>query len=233
MTKASFNSTVLGIDATQIFSSLAALAAYIFAGKATFTVYSEASGERYTFKVKAQRGKDKKVDHKNGPWFVTARNGSSFQHLGVIKIYRGQPRFFQDTWKNVKGKYIACLPQSHRARYCFQDLYDMIQASKEMPQGVVAWHHNECGRCAIPLTSDFRHLGYGRTCCGHMGIDHRYIFSLLKDAVDMEESERVDKMREMAYRGLTSDEGLFAKLLPGVAGQYGQHHFSCQRVARS
>jgi hypothetical protein len=232
MTAAYTKNEILDVDAAQLFPTLATLTAYMLAGKATFTVYSAQSGQRYTFRVRAAkvRGTDGKLTtaHQTGPWTVEARDGAGFVHLGVIKIYKGRAYFFQDFAKSR----VTCLDRDHKARLCFEDLWSLSQSAGGFPAGVVAWHHNLCGRCELPLTTEYRHLGYGPTCCGAMGLDDKRIFRALRDAAGMDERARCEMVREMVHEAvLTQGDGLFLRLLPGLAGDYARNSLSCRRTS--
>lgn len=145
-------------DAHDCFlTSTPAIRRFALAGKATFTAASLSSGRRFTFKVTAKRGVE-------GLWYVSARVGEAFAYIGAIR--QGNRRLFFNAARNAPlgaDSYLAA---------CWNFIFDsLLVYGDALPDDVRVWHSGACGRCGIELTSEYRFVGYGPTCCVHLGID--------------------------------------------------------------
>lgn len=108
---------------------------FILAGKATFTVKSEASGEHLTFQVRNW----KKAKH-GTLHFVSVRTGNDYASIGAI---RDRNSF------SLGNK--ADLPYDDKRVRGFRYVFEHLQA-KRLPPKAEIWHEGTCGRCNRPLT---------------------------------------------------------------------------------
>jgi|SRR6478752_825415 len=113
-----------------------ALAAFVLAGNATFTVRSEQSGNRFTFKVRKPS--------ETSPHFVSVLTGSDnendFSFLGSIfggKVYS-------------HGRKSSISAESLSARAAQWVVSKVIKG--EPLNGCEVWHAGRCGRCNRKLT---------------------------------------------------------------------------------
>jgi len=113
-----------------------ALAAFVLAGNATFTVRSEQSGNRFTFKVRKPS--------ETSPHFVSVLTGSDnendFSFLG--SIFRGQVY--------SHGRKSSISAESLSARAAQWVVSKVIKG--EPLNGCEVWHAGRCGRCNRKLT---------------------------------------------------------------------------------
>jgi hypothetical protein len=128
--------------------------AFMFAGKATFTVRSEKTGEHLTFQVRHWKRAKHGTMH-----FVSVRTGNDYAKIGVV-IDRG-------TFSHKPDK--SDLPFDDKRvqgfRYVFRHLCEEV-----MPPKCEVWHEGVCGRCARPLTDpESIARGIGPDCLAKMG----------------------------------------------------------------
>lgn len=134
-------------DAAQAF-------AFLLAGKATFTVRSEKTGDHLTFSVR------KWAKAKNGTMhFVSVRTGNDFAKVGFIADGK-------DYWL---GKH-AELPTDDKRIKAFRYVFDNLRHHQRMPPKCEVWHEGVCGRCCRPLTDpESIARGIGPECIKKMG----------------------------------------------------------------
>lgn len=127
---------------------------FMLAGKATFTVRSERTGEHLTFQVRNW----KKAKH--GPMhFVSVRTGNDFATVGAI---RDRASFGHTRRSDLP----ADDPRVRGFRYVFEHLCQR----KAMPPRCEVWHEGQCGRCARPLTDPVSiERGIGPECIKKVG----------------------------------------------------------------
>lgn len=126
---------------------------FMLAGKATFTVRSEKTGEHLTFQVRNWKKAKDGTMH-----FVSVRTGNDYAGIGFI---RDRVRYQLGTKSDlsyddnrVKG-----------FRYVFEHL-----CQKHMPPKCEVWHEGQCGRCGRPLTDpESIERGIGPDCLAKMG----------------------------------------------------------------
>lgn len=126
---------------------------FILAGKATVTLRSTKTGNRFTYKVTRAKGKDE-----SRPWFVSLMNGrdneNSFAYMACI--------FGEKLVRTSKSKVSADAPSFRAFRYAFERL----MRDGEAP-GVEVWHEGRCGRCNRKLTvPESIETGLGPICAG-------------------------------------------------------------------
>lgn len=109
---------------------------FLLAGKATFTVRSEATGAHLTFQVRQWKKAKYGTMH-----FVSVRTGNDYAKIGVVRngcdLELGGSKCdlpFEDF--RVRG-----------FRYIFRHLQQ-----KQLPPKTEIWHEGSCGRCGRALT---------------------------------------------------------------------------------
>jgi hypothetical protein len=126
---------------------------FILAGKAIFTLVSQKTGVRYTYRVK-------KAENKSAAWpdlwFVSVLTGpdnmSSYVYIG--KIQNGK---FQLTVKSRMSAKSAPV-------VAFDWTWTRLVAGV-LPEAVEIWHAGRCGRCGKVLTVPTSiESGYGPEC---------------------------------------------------------------------
>ena len=133
----------------------AAARAFMLAGKATFTVRSEKTGEHLTFQVRHWEKAKHGTMH-----FVSVRTGNDYAKIGVV-LDRG-------TFRHNPAK--SDLPFDDKRvqgfRYVFRHLCEEV-----MPPKCEVWHEGQCGKCGRPLTDPTSiAMGLGPDCRQKMGI---------------------------------------------------------------
>lgn len=135
----------------------AAIAAFMLAGNATFTVVSEATGTRFTYKVSAKKGDEEGT----GPLFVKvlrgADNEGDFEYLGTL-------------WRDPAG---AIYRHGRKSRYgagtpCargFAWLTRQVFGAAPGLSGARFYHEGRCCRCGRKLTvPESISTGWGPEC---------------------------------------------------------------------
>lgn len=126
--------TALALEASKLPSSK--LAAFMFAGNATFTVRSEKTGTRFTFKVRQPKP--------DSPHFVSVLTGTDnegdFSFLGSVFNYENY----------CHGKRSPISPESLSAKAAQWVVSRVIRG--EDLKGCEVWHAGKCGRCGRKLT---------------------------------------------------------------------------------
>ncbi len=137
-------------------TAITAIAAFLFAGRAKFTLVSTATGARYTYRVT-------KAANDDGPWFVSVLSGpdneADFSYMGCI---------FPDKPGRVihtrKSRVTADAPSAKALAWYLAQL----EAANEDGLGKVEfWHSGTCGRCGRELTDpESIETGLGPVCAG-------------------------------------------------------------------
>lgn len=126
---------------------------FILAGNARFTIVSETTGSRFTYRV----NKHAERDH----WFVSLLTGSDneadYSYMGMIKGSRVVPTRASRT----KGD-----APSFKAIDWF---WNRLNNTGQLPKACEFWHEGKCGRCARPLTVPASIAsGFGPECIKHL-----------------------------------------------------------------
>lgn len=129
--------------------NIASALEFLLAGNATFTLRSQKTEIRYTFKVQ-------KSEDRPGTWFVKyltgSNNESDYRYLGVISN-----RKFRLTSKST-------LRSSSTPVIAFDWFFNRI-ISGVTPLNVEIWHAGRCGRCGRTLTvPESVEAGFGPEC---------------------------------------------------------------------
>ena len=130
--------------------------AFIFGGKARFTLVSKATGKRYTYRVAKAKDSDT-------AFFASVLTGPSNEHdyeyIGVVKT--GGTHSELSAGRRGNSKHPA-----------FQGLaWTLAQIENSnplaMPEALEFWHEGRCARCARPLTDPASIArGLGPECAG-------------------------------------------------------------------
>ena len=130
---------------------------FILGGKATVTLVSLTSGNRYTYKITEA---DKRNPNDAPVYFVSLLNGpdnwTNYAYIGMIKNN-------QFAWTG-KSKVSQDAPSFIGFNFCFGKL---VAGSIN---GFEVWHMGKCGRCNRPLTvPESIANGFGPECIGLVG----------------------------------------------------------------
>jgi hypothetical protein len=128
---------------------------FVRAGKAHFTLVSERTGQRFTYRVKVKKADD---GQPSDFYFVSVLTGpdnnSSYTYLGCI---RG------DRWIDDRRMRIGAGAPSRRG---FRWFWRNLMRGGDLSQ-VAVWHEGRCGRCRRKLTvPESIASGLGPTCAG-------------------------------------------------------------------
>lgn len=119
-----------------------AVAAFILAGKATFTVVSERTGTRFTFKVQAKQG-----DDGTGPLFVKVLTGSDnegdYTYLGCLWRNGSAVRYTHGRRSSIGEN----APSARAFAWLARQVFGAGQLA-----GASFMHAGKCGRCGRKLT---------------------------------------------------------------------------------
>lgn len=130
---------------------------FMFAGNATITLVSRATGTRFTYKVRISKPSDDRpnvhfVNLLNGP-----DNTSDFAYMGVIDAHG----FHATTNSRVTPS-----APSFKA---FEWMLRHMAAGGDMPDLLEVWHEGSCGRCGRKLTVPASVAsGIGPECAGRL-----------------------------------------------------------------
>ena len=129
------------LGTAQITEATAALA-FLFAGRALFTLVSKKTGARFTYKMRRASG-----DDENRPWFVSVLTGSNnegdYSYIGVV--FPNNPERLVHT---RKSKVTVQAPSFRAVAWFLNRLHNAADALAQ----VEFWHEGQCGRCGRVLT---------------------------------------------------------------------------------
>lgn len=145
--------------------------AFVLGGKATFTLVSKRTGERFTYNV-AKPTRQTSVDEVR---FVNLLNGpnneDSYQYLGFAR----QKRTAGAAWSydhGRKSKISEDAPSARALKWFFAAL--LGSTSPLIPENVEFWHEGTCCRCGRPLTVPLSiQTGIGPECAKKTGRDQK------------------------------------------------------------
>src|SRR5262252_6076133 len=148
---------------SKAFTNDADIRAFTLAGKATLTLTSLKSGNRFTYKVKqATDQNDKPKDW----WFVSVLSGpdneTSYTYIGSLGSNAADGTV---TFRHTKGSKVTEDAPSFKG---FRYFWDHVFNGK-MPPHMEVRHEGKCGRCGRKLTvPDSIDRGIGPECYGRM-----------------------------------------------------------------
>jgi hypothetical protein len=139
---------------------------YLQAGKATITLLSKKTGNRFTYRVTTPCDRETGEPVTDGTLMVGVLSGpnndSDYQWLG--RISRG---IFWVGRKNPKPGEISRDAPSAKA---FDWAWRMFLRG-QMPEQLEVWHEGSCGRCGRKLTvPESVARGFGPECAGKIGL---------------------------------------------------------------
>lgn len=140
-------------------TTINAIVAFLFAGKARFTLVSSATGTRFTYRVT-------KAANDDGPWFVSVLSGSDneadYSYMGCI--FPDRPARLVHT---RKSRVTSEAPSAK----VFAWYLHQLEVANEDNLGKVEFHHDgTCGRCGRALTvPESVETGLGPVCAGLVG----------------------------------------------------------------
>lgn len=132
---------------------------FVLAGKSRFTLVSVASGQRFTYRIKASSdGQVHFVSLLNGP-----DNETQYAYFGYIR--RGV--FFHG---GAKAKVSADAPSAKGFAW-FYKLLSQTAGNANLDPRIEFWHEGRCGRCGRALTvPESVASGFGPECAGRIGL---------------------------------------------------------------
>ncbi len=137
-----------GEEGAGQFTDAIAARQFIRAGKSTFTIRSEKTGTRFTYRVN--------VSNDGNVHFVALLNGadndSNYQFLGILS---------RDMYRHGRKSRVTEEAASVKA---FKWFWGSL-ARGQFPASVKMWHEGKCGRCGRTLTvPESIESGYGPEC---------------------------------------------------------------------
>lgn len=163
-----FDSPVVveGVAPAHILADINKVADFMYAGNAVFTVRSQETGTRFTFKV--AKAKPNPNYAPRDAWFVKVLTGpdntSSYSYMGMITAA-------DDLLKTKSFRFTGASRISKSATSAKAFLYclDHLENRKQYPPKVDIWHAGHCGRCNRLLTvGDSIERGFGSVCLSKM-----------------------------------------------------------------
>lgn len=138
-----------------------AILAFMTAGKATLTLVSLKTSDRFTYKVRLAP-KARPTD--DDCWFVSLLNGPdnymNYAYIGVIRFGEDGKLFFKWTAKSRVGETALSVRGFKWAIVYFAD--------NRMPKNLEVYHEGKCGRCGRKLTVPASIVsGFGPECIGY------------------------------------------------------------------
>lgn len=134
------------------------IARFVLAGNATFTLVSKATGQRFTYKVRAPKEQRGSVTH-----FVSLLNGADnegdYVYLGLLRQTGSDPTFprFEH---GAKSRVSADAPSARAVAWFWRQV-----ERGEVPESVEVWHEGRCARCGRKLTvPESIESGFGPEC---------------------------------------------------------------------
>jgi len=140
-------------------TTVEAVEAYMMAGNATFTLRSQATGTRFTYKVR----KSKPQPGRDQVWFVSLLTGedneNSFTYMGLISTDGCH-------FRHTNASTISTSAPSFKA---FSWFFNTLKAKRTLHPSLEIWHDGRCGRCGRKLTvPESVAAGIGPECASKM-----------------------------------------------------------------
>lgn len=153
---------------------------FILAGNATFTLVSEKTGARFTYKARRADG-----DKADRPWFVSVLTGpdneGDFSYLGclfpestvngVIPAGYGRPARSCHTGAGFVQTKKSAIDRDAPSARAFRWFWDRANRAELQGLPLAVYHEGRCGRCGRKLTVPESILtGFGPECAGKLGL---------------------------------------------------------------
>lgn len=141
--------------------------AYIFAGRARFTLRSKKTGQRFTFRV--SKAKERPGDKKAPPFFVSVLTGpdneAHYTYMGCVWGADGRGKLGAFKHSGKKGITEAA-PSVVAFRWFMEQV--VVAGSAKAVELLECWHTGRCGKCGRVLTvPESVGTGFGPECA-HM-----------------------------------------------------------------
>ena len=132
---------------------------FITAGNAYFTIRSQKTGVRYTYRVNVSKPNEKYTKATTFVSLLTGpQNTEDYSYLGMIS--NGQFRLTRASRMKADSTPVKA----------FQWVWSALQAGK-LPPATEIWHEGRCGRCGRKLTvPESIEAGIGPECAGKVGL---------------------------------------------------------------
>jgi hypothetical protein len=183
------------------FENPATVLAFMFAGKAVFTLRSLRSGNRYTYKVSTAPEREQDKGKGGKPAFFVAvlsgpDNTNDFTYIGMLR----DGKFFTTRASKMN---MDSLPVK-TFNWALTSFNKNVRA---FPQDLEVWHTGRCGRCGRELTvPESVATGFGPECTAIMG-GHQVSLPLnLETPAQKEERLAEESYREKTMRQAGRDE---------------------------
>lgn len=136
-------------------------ASFILAGNAYFTVVSEATGKRYTYRVRKASDELTGIIDQPERHFVSVLfgpdNTGDYAYVGLLE--NASLRL------TAKSRVTCDDPRAKAAGWALGNILER----KRIPDGLELWHEGRCGRCARLLTDPVSIArGLGPECAGRL-----------------------------------------------------------------
>jgi len=133
---------------------------FVLAGNSHFTLRSERTRDRITFRV---RKADKRTDDENERWFVSylmgPNNERNYVYVGMVFA---NPNGISYRFTRTRKSPGTDTKQFKAFRYLFERIEDGAS-----PDSLEFWHEGRCGRCSRLLTTpESVESGIGPICAG-------------------------------------------------------------------
>jgi hypothetical protein len=139
--------------------------AFVLGGNAKFTLVSQKTGTRYTFKVRKADDGD--------VWFVSSLYGpdneADYAYLGLLKT--APDRYGAAGFRvTAKSRFLPDSPQAKAFGYLWSQLPEGLLDFEELPEVLEFWHEGCCARCGRTLTVPSSIAsGFGPECASKAG----------------------------------------------------------------
>jgi hypothetical protein len=135
----------LEVKVTPRFESAAELSAFVHAGNATFTLESEKTGKRFTYRVQYPMDRETGKPDRSGIMFASALTGPdntrNYSYFGNIK---GAGRYELGRKSRLSADTMSVK--------VFEWFYRTVIVQQRMPEKLKVYHMGKCGRCGRALT---------------------------------------------------------------------------------
>jgi len=118
-----------------------AIRRYIEAGNAYFTIRNSETGNRFTYRVNAPKGRRGDAAILFVSVLSDADNNSGYRYIGFVR----DGRFFHGGGKSFAGREAPSV-------VAFGWTWSRVAVARPLPASVEVWHQGKCGRCGRKLT---------------------------------------------------------------------------------
>lgn len=119
--------------------SKALIKQFMYAGKSIFTIKNTETGNRFTFKIQADK---KKLPIHYVSFLWGSDNESNYQFFGTI--FDQKSYYFSKNHAKIKADATVAL--------AFKWFFELLNSNSEFPTNIQIWHEGKCCRCGRKLT---------------------------------------------------------------------------------